>query len=402
LRARNILVVVQVALALILLIGAGLMIRTFQELYNVSPGFADPGEVQTFQIRIPDATLPDPELTARRQHEILDRLAALPGVTSASFISDLPMGGGVAADLLLPEGKTFREGEAPKSVQSRFIAPGIFGTLRIPLVRGRDLSWSDVYDRRPVVLISENFARMEWGSAEAAVGKRLRGSSSADQWREIIGVVGDIHDRGLSQPVTSIAYYPFLGERVYNNPVYVWRPMTYAMRSPRAGTAAFLDEIRRSVWAVDSNLPLVNVRTMDDVVEVSMARTSFTLTMLSIAAVLALLLGVIGMYGAISYGVSQRRREIGVRIVLGAKRGEVQRMFLRQGLIMTTVGVVVGLIGAVALTRSMKSLLFEVSPVDPLTYAAVSAMLILAAAAASYLPSRRATRVDPIDSLRAE
>jgi predicted permease len=402
LRARGILVVAQVALALVLLIGAGLMIRTFQELNSVSAGFSGPGEVQTFQIRIPQGVASDPELAARRQQEILNRLAALPGVTSAAYISDLPMAGGVAADLLVPEGKNFREGEAPRSTQSRFISPGVFGTLHIPLVRGRDLTWADVYEKRPVVLISENLARLEWGSPEAALGKRLRGSSAADQWREIIGIVGDVHDRGLSQPVTTIVYYPVLGERVYNIPIYVWPVVSYAIRSERTGTPAFLDEIRNAVWTVDPNLPLMNVRTMADILETSMARTSFTLVMLAIAGAMALLLGVIGMYGAISYGVSQRTREIGVRIALGAQRGQVQKMFLRQGLVLTATGVAIGLGAAIALTRLMSSLLFEVSPLDPLTYAAVSVVLVLSTVIASYLPSRRATHIDPINSLRAD
>jgi predicted permease len=402
LRARGVMVVVQVALALVLLVAAGLMIRTFQELNRVNPGFAGPDEVQTFQIQIPQTRVPDPELTARRLQEILERLETVNGVTSAAIISDLPMGGGVAADLLVPEGKIFRDGESPRSTQSRFISPGVFETLRMPLVRGRDLTWTDIYEKRPVSLVSENLARLEWGSAEEALGKRLHGASSADQWREIIGVVGDIHDRGLNQPVTPVVYYPVLGERVYNNPIYVWRAVTYAIRSSRTGTAAFLDELRQAVWAVDSNLPLVSVRTMGDVLDASMARTSFTLVMLAIAGGMALLLGVIGMYGAISYGVSQRTREIGVRIALGAQSGQVQRMFLRQGLVLTAIGVVIGLGVAVALTRGMSSLLFQVSPLDPLTYAGVSAVLILAAALATYLPSRRATRIDPIDSLRAE
>src|SRR5215831_1790346 len=402
LRARGLLVVVQVALALVLLIGAGLMIRTFQQLNNVNPGFSEPGEVQTFQIQIPQARVPDPELTARRQQEILDRIRAVPGVTSAAYMSDIPMGGGVAADLLFPEGKTFAPGQSPLSTQSRFVSPGVFHTLGIPLVNGRDLSWADIYEKRPVVLISANLARMEWGGPEQALGKRLRGSSPSDQWREIIGVVGDVRDRGLNQPVPPTVYYPVFAERVYNIPVYVWRPVTFTIRSPRSGTGAFLDELRRAVWSVDPNLPVVTVRTLSDVLDSSMARTSFTLVMLAIAGSMALLLGVIGIYGAISYGVSQRTREIGVRIALGAQSRQVQRMFLQQGLVLAAAGVAIGLVAAATLTRSMSSLLFEVSPVDPVTYAGVSVVLVLAAAIATYLPSRRATRVDPIDSLRAE
>jgi ABC-type antimicrobial peptide transport system permease subunit len=201
--------------------------------------------------------------------------------------------------------------------------------------------------------------------------------------------------------VTPIVYYPVLGERVYNNPIYVWPSVTYVIRSALSGTAAFLDEIRLAVSAVDSNLPLMNVRSMEDVVSDSMSRTSFTLVMLAIAGMMALLLGVVGIYGAISYGVSQRTREVGIRIALGAERRQVLRMFLRQGLALTVIGVAFGLVGAFALTRWMSSLLFGVSPLDPVTFATVSIVLITAAAMASYLPSRRATRVDPIDSLRA-
>jgi len=402
LRARSLLVVAQVALAIVLLIGAGLMIRTFEQLNDVNPGFSEPGEVQTFQIGIPETRMPDPELTVRKQQEILDRVRAVPGVASAAYMSDVPMSGGTAADLLVPEGKTFGPGEAPRSTQSRFISPGVFSTLRIPLLMGRDMSWTDIYEKRPVVLISENLARAEWGNPEQALGKRLRGSSPTDQLREIIGIVGDVRDRGLNQPVPPTVYYPVFAERVYNIPVYVWRSVTFTIRSPRTGTGAFLDELRNAVWSVDSNLPLVSVRTMSDLLDASMARTSFTLVMLAIAGAMALLLGVIGMYGAISYGISQRTREIGVRIALGAQSRQVQRMFMKQGLLLTASGVAIGLAAAAALTRWMSSLLFEVSPLDPLTYAAVSVVLVLATAIATYLPSRRATHVDPIDSLRAE
>jgi predicted permease len=354
------------------------------------------------QVTIPQASLPDMELTARKQNQILDRIASLPGLTSAAYMTDVPMGGGVTADLLTPEGKVLRPGETPRSVQTRFLSPGLFGALGIPLVRGRDLTWADLYEKRAVVLISQELARLEWGSPEKALGKRLRGSSAADEWKEIIGVVGDVRDRGLNQPVTPTVYFPVLGQRVYNNPAYVFRSVTYVIRSPRTGTPAFLDEIRKAVWAVDSNLPLVNVRTMSDILDESMARTSFTLVMLAIAGAMALLLGVIGIYGVISYAVSQRTREVGIRIALGAESGQVRSMFVRQGLVLTAVGVAVGLGGAVALTRWMASLLFEVSPLDPVTYVAVSVVLIVAATLASYLPSRRATRIDPVDALRAE
>jgi predicted permease len=278
----------------------------------------------------------------------------------------------------------------------------LFETLRIPVVAGRDFTWTDIYERRPVVVISEDLARLEWGQPQAALGKRVKGSAQQDQWFEIVGVAGSVQDRGLSQGTVGIVYIPILAERVYGAATHVWRSVTFVVRNSRAGSPALLDEIRQAVWAVDSSLPLRNMRTMSDILEASMARTSFTLAMLAIAGTMALLLGLIGIYGVISYGVSQRRREIGIRIALGAERGKVQRMFLRQGLVLTSIGIALGLVAAAALTRLMSSLLFEISPLDPLTYAAVSATLLSAATLASYLPSRRAGRVDPIASLRTE
>jgi predicted permease len=401
-RARGILVVGQVAFAIVLLICAGLMIRTFQQMNNVNPGFAAPDEVQTVDIGIVQASVPDPELAVRRQSAILDRFAALPGVTAAAYTSAVPMGGGFTADLLVPEGKTFGEGNPPRGRQFRFISPGLFGTLGIPMVAGRDLTWTDIYERRAVVLVSENLARVEWGSPQAALGKRLRGSSSQDHWREIVGVVGDVRDWGLSQPLTEIVYAPVLAERLFNEPTFAWRFVTYAIRSPQTGTPGFLEEVRQAVWAVDADLPLINVRTMGDRVNDSLARTSSTLLILAIAGAMALLMGVIGIYAVISYTVAQRMREVGIRMALGAQKGEILAMFLRQGVVFVVIGVALGLAGAAALTRLMSSLLFGVSPLDPLTYLAVSAILFVAAVSATYLPARRATQLDPIVTLRQQ
>jgi predicted permease len=397
------LVVVQVALALVLLIGAGLMIRTFRELNTVNPGFSDPATLQTVRIEIPIPTAPGADLVVRRQREILDRLRALPGVTSAAYSGSVPMDGRPdGRDLLVPEGRRFQEGDRPQVRYFKFTAPGFFATLGTPLVAGRDLTWTDVYERRAVVLVSERLARAEWGTPSGALGKRLRGSSTEDQWREIVGVAADIRYEGLGQPAIEAVYIPAAVERMFNLPVFVQRSVVYSVRTPRAGTASLMAEIRKAIWSVDSSLPLSNVQTIGDLSSDSLARTSFTLVMLAIAGAMALVLGIIGIYGVISYAVSQRTREVGIRIALGADAGAVRGMFVRQGLILTSVGVAAGLGGAVALTRWMASLLFGVSPLDPVTYAAVSAVLILAAALASYLPSRRATRVDPIEALRAE
>jgi predicted permease len=401
LRLRGTLVVVQVAIAMALLICAGLMIRTFQKLHDVNPGFSNAAQVQTLPVGISPASAPDPLLAVRRQHEILNRLAALPGVDSVAYTSAVPMGGGFTADVVFPEGRPPGAESAPKARQMRFISPGLFETLGIPLVAGRDFTWTDVYEKRPVVLITENLARQEWGSPQEALGKRLR-SGLQGRWHEIVGITGDIRDWGPGRPLTEMVYVPVLAEQIYNTPTLIWRFITYTIRSPRSGSPAFLDEIRQAVWSVDANLPMVNQRTMDQVLADSMARTSITLVMLAIAGAMALLLGVIGIYGVISYAVTQRTREVGIRIALGAQGGEVRGMFLRQGLSMTMPGVAIGLGVAAALTRWMSALLFEVSPLDPGTYIAAALFLVTAAGLASYAPARRATRVDPLESLRAE
>ncbi len=400
LHTRSVLVTLQVALALVLLIGGGLMLRTFQRLTGVELGFTKPDEMQTVRIEIPSLTASEPEAVVRLQQHILDRLAAVPGVTAVACTSSLPMDGGNLMDLVVPEGRVFRDADHRQLRQFKFISPGLFGSMGTPLIAGRDLDWTDVYGARPVVLVSESLARRGWGSAAQAVGKHLRGSSAADQWREIVGVVGNVRDRGVSQPAADLIYVPILAERIVNTPKLAWNSVAYVIRSERAGTPGFLADLQQAVWSVDRNLPMANARTMGDIVETSLARTTFTLLMLLFAGAMALVLGVIGIYGVIAYAISQRTREVGVRIALGAQGAEVRRMFVRQGLVPTTVGVAIGLGAASALTRGMTSLLFEVRPLDPATYAAVTAMLVIASALASYVPALRATRIDPIVALR--
>jgi hypothetical protein len=254
---------------------------------------------------------------------------------------------------------------------------------------------------RPVVLVSENFAREYWNDPAAALGKRIR-ETTTGTWREIVGVVGNDHDDGVAQKATPTVYWPLMKSNFWNDRVSVERNLAIAIRSERTGTESFLKEIQQAVWSLNANLPIANVRTVEEIYDQSMARTSFTLLMLAIAASMALLLGVVGIYGVISYSITRRTREIGIRIALGASQQKVRGMFVRQGLLLAGLGVAAGIAAAVPLTRLMAALLFEISPLDPLTYGGVSAAIVLACLLATYLPARRATRIEPVEALRVE
>ena len=400
LRARNVLVVLQVAMALVLLIASGLMIRTFQTLLRVQPGFTQPAEVQLVRLSIPAAQIEEPERAARMHNDILDRLAALPGVSSAALTSGAPMEGISGADVIYVDDRTYAVGQIPPIREFKFISPGFFQTLGTPLVAGRDIRWGDVYDGTRVTMISENMAREMCGEPAAALGRRIR-PGAAEPWREIVGVVGDVHDNGVHEPAPATVYWPVMMMDFWGETA-VQRSATYAIRTDRAGTEALLAQVRDAVWTVNPSLPLAQVRTLGSVYAQSMARTSFTVVMLGLAGAMALLLGLVGIYGVISYAVAQRTREIGIRLALGERQAEIQRMFVRQALLLAAVGVAASVAVAASVTRLLSSLLFEVSPLDPLTYGAVSAALVAAAVLASYLPARRASALDPVEALRAE
>jgi hypothetical protein len=269
------------------------------------------------------------------------------------------------------------------------------------MVAGRDFEWTDLNQRRPVALISENMARELWRDPAAAVGKRIR-ENPEGPWREIVGVVGNVFDDGVHAPAPAIAYWPALMENFEGERIRVRRAVTLAIRSSRTGTEGLLKDVQQAVWAVNASLPLARVETLESIYERSLARTSFTLVMLVIASAIALLLGLVGIYSVIAYAVTQRTREIGIRLALGAPPGGLKRMFLRQGLILGLTGVIAGLAVAVAVTRLMSSLLFGISPLDPATYFLVSGVVIVAAGIASYLPAQRAIAVDPVEALRAQ
>jgi predicted permease len=401
-RARNLLVVGQVAMALVLLVSAGLMIRTFEALRTVEPGFTDARHLQLMRISIPDS-LQEPERVTRIQHEILDKLAATPGVKSAAFVSEMPMEGFDSAwDEIFAEDKVYSADSIAPLRLYKYVSPGFLQTAGTRLVAGREMTWSEVYALRPVVMISENLARGMWGTPSAAIGKHLREFSNTP-WHEVIGVVQDVHEKGVQERAPETVYWPSLMSNLYGpGPVGAVRAVTFAIRSERAGTEAFLNEVRQAVWSVNSTLPVASVRTMQEVYGKSLARTSFTLVMLGIAGAMALTLGIIGIYGVISYTVSQRQREIGIRLALGAQGGDVLRMVLRQGAKLALAGVTIGVCAAFGLTQLMRNLLFGVSAYDPVTFAAVAVLLVLFALLACYIPARRAMLVDPIVALRYE
>jgi predicted permease len=333
--------------------------------------------------------------------EILRKLAAIPGVSSVGLSNSIPMDGNSSMDPVFAQDHTYAEGQLAPLRRFKFITPGFNATLGTPLVAGRDLSWTDLYQKLPVAIISENFAREYWNSPANAIGKRVR-VGTTDDWREVVGVVADVHDDGVNKEASSTVYWPLIMDRFEGNPTTVRRGVAFALRSPRAGSESFLKEVREAVWSVNPNLPLAAVHTVDYFYKQSMARTSFTLIMLGVAGSMALLLGVVGIYGVIAYSVSQRRREIGIRMALGAQQQALTNMFVCHGLWLTGIGVICGLSLAIVAMRLMSSLLFKVSPVDPLTYTTVSLGLVLTAFLASYLPSRRTSAVDPVEALRAE
>ena len=402
-RARNLLVVAQVAIALVLLVAAGLMIRTAQALRTVEPGFTDAGHLQTVRISIPHSLISEPQLVTRTQNNLVDKLSSIPGVTSVAFASHAPMEAGPPGwDNVFPEGKVYPGNVAPLR-RFEYVSPGFLHTTGARLMAGRELTWTDIYDLRPVVMLSESLAREFWGTPSAAIGKRLRWYQFTP-WQEVIGVVQGVRQNGIQEKAPDIVYWPAMMHDPFapNGGLMVTRAATFVIRSERAGTEGFLNQVRQAVWSVNASLPLASVRTMQEIYEESLAPTSFTLVMLGIAGAMALMLGLIGIYGVISYTVSQRRREIGIRVALGAEPGALRWLFVRQGLALAGAGTLSGLVVAAGVTRLMKSVLFGISPVDPLTYAAVPLVLVAATVLASYLPARRAAAVDPIQTLRAE
>lgn len=399
-RTRNLLIVTQVALALVLLVGAGLMARTFQTLRALDPGFREPESVQTFHLTIPAAVLGDAAQSAddarlrtvALQRQVVDRLKTIPGVAEAGFSSSndgLPLDGDGRTGPIHFEGRAAGPG-LTSSVEQHVVSPGFFETLRTRLVAGRAFEWIDI-ERRGVVLVSENLARAEWGSPQAAVGRRIAVDDEGP-WFEIVGVMGDFRQYSLDAPPPRTVIFPAVARNA---------TATFVVRSDRAGTVPFLEDVRGAVGSVNASLAPADMRTLGDIYTQSMARTSMTLILLTTTGAIALLLGVIGVYGMVSYAVGQQRREISIRLALGAAHRDVRRAFVRDALVLVTTGVLSGLAAATALTRFMASQLFGVSPLDVPTHVTVALALVAAAGLASYLSARRASALDPAEVLKA-
>jgi putative ABC transport system permease protein len=398
-RTRNLLIVVQVALALVLLVGAGLMARTFQTLRAIDPGFRDPESVQTFHLTIPAAALgegaqsPDDarQRTVSMQRQVIVQVKEIPRVQDAGFSSSndgLPLDGDGRTGPIYFEGRV-TAGGLGSSVEQHVVSPGFFETLRTPLIAGRTFEWADV-ERRGVVLVSENLARAEWGSPQAAIGERIAIDDDGP-WFEIVGVAADFPQYSLEAAPPKTAIFPAMARNA---------TATFVVRTDRAGTAAFVEDLRKAVASVNGLLAPAEVRTLGEMYAQSMARTSMTLVLLATTGGMALLLGVIGVYGMVSYAVGQQRREISIRLALGAVHSDVRRAFVRDALFLVGAGVVVGLVAATGLTRFMASQLFGVSPLDVATHVTVALMLVGASGLASYLSAHRASTLDPAEVLK--
>jgi putative ABC transport system permease protein len=399
-RTRNVLAVSEVALSLMLLIGAGLLIRSLWVLRHVNPGF-DPSNVVTMAVSVPTGKFAEATQQINYFGRILERVRALPGVQSAGLIDSLPLSDDGSHQPFSVEGRPPAPMAELPEVEVRLISPGYMSAMHIPLLSGRDVDDSDVAGRPGAVLISESMAKSFWPN-EDAIGKHLTLYFFPELPRVVVGVVGDVKMTAMNetQPAPTL-YFPVAQMSVPRGAS--WRSFGMILVA-RTGAAplSVVPAITGSIREIDSEVPLLNIRTMDDSVSASLSQARFTMLLLGAFAGLALLLAVVGIYSVMSYAVSRRTNEIGIRVALGASRGDVLLLIVRQALLLALIGSVIGIVGALALSRLMASQLYGVRPTDPVTFISVAALLMIVALAASYIPARRAMRVDPMTALRYE
>jgi putative ABC transport system permease protein len=387
-RTRSVLVILESAVAVVLLISAGLLIRSLIELQNISPGF-DAHNVLTMRVDLPREKYATPEKTGNFFSQLESRLGGLPGVENVGLVSELPLSG-------QPNDMPYTvEGRPPVSIDQAFdddfrrVNRQYFGALRIPFLRGRNFTEQEARQSAKVVIISELLANQVFPNEEP-IGKRLI-LAMGNQVFEIIGIVGDIRHRALESQPAPAMYLP-----TYETP---WMNLVIRTKGDPTSLSA---AVRKEVQGIDPDQPVADVRTMEQWLDTAVAAPRYRTALLGLFALVALVLASTGIYGVMSYSVTQRTHEIGVRMALGAQQIDVLKLVVRQGMTLVVVGVGVGLVGAIALTRVMSTLLFGVTAKDPLTFVAVAALLTLVAFVACYLPARRATKVDPLVALRYE
>jgi putative ABC transport system permease protein len=392
---QRLLVAVQVALALTVLTGAGLMALSYQRLSQVTLGF-DPRQLLVVQLSLPAADYPHDTAVARFIDRLIGRLAAVPGVEAAAAISNPPLGGSVSASGQVIEGLALEAGAPPPFIETCFITPGYFKAMHIPLRSGRDLMTSEVEARRGVAVVDEALAKRYW--PQGAVGRRIHPGGEAagvDAWYTIVGVVGSVRTRQAGEHPHGTIYYPLLGKRPDG-----WTPhdMAIVLRAAVAPTS-LQQVIRREITAADPNLPIASSSDMQQLVRRDRAPAAFAAVMMLLALAVTLVLAGIGVYGFTSYAVSQRTQELGIRIAIGAQVGHILRTILGESATMALAGIGAGLVTSLLLTRAMAFLLYEVSPLDPLTFAAAPILILSLVLAASYLPAIHAAHVEPLRAL---
>jgi putative ABC transport system permease protein len=393
-RFSNFLVVSELALAIVLLVGAGLLIKGFWRLSRVDPGF-EPEQLVSMRIELPEARYKEIPQQTQFRERVLQSINSLPG-TEAAMISEIPLVGDALDQNFIVEGQPASPGEEPE-LFTRTIMGDYFRLMHIPLMRGRTFTAQDREGSPLVAVINEAMARKYFKDRDP-LGARVRWARDEhEHWVTIVGVVGDVRHFGLNQPDEPAVYTP------YAQTSFQWKRWQYLIvKGGAQSQASLVDAVKKQVWSVDSQLPLTKVRAMTDVVAASVTPQRFNMTLLGIFAGLALVLASVGIYGVVSYSVTRRTHEIGIRMALGAQRGDVLRMVMGQGVLLTTMGVIIGLLAAYALTRVMAAMLFGVTATDPLTFALVPLLLAAVSLLSCYLPARRATRVDPMTALRYE
>ena len=396
-RGRQLLVVAQTAMALVLLVGSGLLARSFARLIGTDQGFVS-GNVLTFRVAVPQTTYPKPAEIVRFTQQLVERLRELPGVEAVGATTDLPVANATSGTAFEFEGQPVEAGKLPPIVHYSTVLPGYFEALRIARSRGAGFDSGDLRENVRTVIVNEAAAQRYWPGQDA-IGKRMRRAGSGPiegrPWYVVKGIVADVRHEGLREPPRPLLYFPL-------NPSDEAAPREFSFVVRGPGAEAQADAARRAVWALNADLAVASVRTMDDVIEESVLQFTFTMLTLAIAAGIALALGAVGLYGVLSYAVSLRTREIGVRIALGAPPARVQAAIMANAAAITAVGLVIGALGAAWLTRFLGGLLYETRPLDVPTFAGMSALLFVVGLLASYLPARKAASVSPIEAMRAE